>query len=194
MRRILGRLGTLLLALGVFVYILFEEIVWEGIAEPIITSLRRLRIIQRAESYIGKLNRYLVLLLFLSLFVWVELLGIAAGALFLSGNFLAGTLLYLLKIPIAMFTFWLFRITESKLMKFGWFASVYRHLIWWVQKLKETEIYRHIKKKAHLFRQWIKEKIHTLKNRFFPKKGRFVKRVEYLYTKIKHIFRKTPKN
>ena len=194
MRRTVKRLGTLLLTIIVFNYILFEEIVWESIARPIITYLQELRIVQRAEAHIRGYNRYIILLLFLSLFLFVELLGIAAGALFLSGNFLFGLLLYFFKIPIAMFTFWLFRITESKLMKFRWFAYLYNRLIWLIEKMKATEVYRQVKRKMFFYRGWIKERIDGLKRRFLPKTGEFTRRVRHLYTRMKRIFRETPKN
>ncbi|OQX74820.1 MAG: hypothetical protein B6D59_01350 [Campylobacteraceae bacterium 4484_4] len=194
MRRTMKRLGTLLLTIAIFNYILFEEIVWESIARPIITYLQELRIVQRAEAHIRRYNRYIVLLLFLLLFLFVELLGIAAGALFLSGNFLFGLLLYLFKIPIAMFTFWLFRITEAKLMKFQWFAYLYHRLIRLIEKMKETEVYRSLKRKIFFYRGWIKERMVKLKKRFFPKRGEFIRRVRHIYSRMKRIFQETPKN
>ena len=126
----------------VLLYILFEEIVWEGIAEPIYEAVRSLRILQRLERGILRLHRGVILLLFLGLFVAVEGAGLAAGALLVGGYPLYGMLLYALKIPVAALTFWLFRVSREKLMSFGWFAAAYERLMGWIAWLKASEIYR----------------------------------------------------
>ena len=142
MRILLRKLLIPVEYLLVFLYILFEEIVWESMAEPIYESIRSLGILQRLEYLVMGLHRYLVLLLFMRLFITVEGTGLAAGALVLGGHPLYGKLLYTLKIPVAAFTFWLFHISREKLMSFAWFRVGYMFLMAWLARLKETEIYQ----------------------------------------------------
>jgi hypothetical protein len=138
MRRLLIPVEYLLILL----YILFEEIVWERLAEPLYERFRALKILQRLERGVLRLPRGIILLLFLGLFLLVEGAGLAAGALLVGGYPLYGMLLYALKIPVAAMTFWLFRVSREKLMSFAWFAAAYRRLMAWIAWLKATEIYR----------------------------------------------------
>jgi hypothetical protein len=55
----------------------------------------------------------------------VETVGIVAGGLIVSGKLLIGIGLYLAKIPIAVFTFWMFKVVKLQLMTFDWFRASY---------------------------------------------------------------------
>ena len=113
------RVLSLLQLILVVIYIIFEELVWEGVAKPIYELVHSLKILQGIEAKLQTVNSYVVLVLFIVLLGAVEFLGIYAGMMFISGHIFAGLSLYLTKIPIAAFTFWLFRVTEEKLMQFG---------------------------------------------------------------------------
>ena len=110
------RLVHILLTVLVFGYILFEELFWETIAKPIYKYIHGLKLLQKIETKIQHLPPWLLLLLFLSIFIVVEFVGLVAGVLAIQGNVLIATLLYLSKIPVAAFAFWLFRVSKSKLM------------------------------------------------------------------------------
>jgi len=96
----------------VSIFILFEEIIWEGLANPIHTKIVSLNILVNLENIITLFNRYIILLLFTILLLGVEGVGILAGVFFVQGKITLGILLYLIKIPIAGFTFWLFKVTN----------------------------------------------------------------------------------
>jgi hypothetical protein len=83
----------------VTIYIVLEELIWENIAEPIYTFIHGLSILHKAEEFINELNRHVLLVLFLALFIQVELLGIFALKMIGTGNVIAGTALYAGKIP-----------------------------------------------------------------------------------------------
>ncbi len=142
MNTFLRRVSVPIEYLLVLLYIFFEEIVWERLAEPLYERIRALRILQRLERGVSALHRGVILLLFLALFLLVEGAGLAAGALLVGGYPLYGMLLYALKIPVAALTFWLFRVSREKLMSFGWFAAAYERLMGWIAWLKASEIYR----------------------------------------------------
>jgi len=161
----------------VFVYIVFEELVWETIAKPIYEYFHSLKILKRIEFHIHKLHRLVLLILFLSLFVQVELLGVLAVALLAKGKVYSGVLLYSAKIPIGAFTFWLFKITKDRLMTFGWFKASYDFTMSVIDKIKATQTYQEVKESTKEIKEFIKE---NFKNRSSLKI-----KIKRIYTNIK---------
>ncbi|MEQ1484158.1 hypothetical protein [Methyloglobulus sp.] len=151
-RKIVNTLLTVL----VFIYLILEELVWERIAEPIYGFIRELKILHKVETLILKLNRYALLIFFLVLFAAVEFLGIIAIGLFAQGQVLIGTLIYIGKIPIAAFTFWVFKVAQEKLMTFAWFKFCYEWLLAQLHKIKTSAIYMGIKAKMVAMKMWLK--------------------------------------
>jgi len=92
--KILGRVLLVFQFILVFLFILFEEIVWEGIAKPIYEKIESLHIIQKLELKIKETNRYLLLVVFSVLLLTVEAAGVLAGIFFVQGHILFGLLLY----------------------------------------------------------------------------------------------------
>ncbi len=166
------------LTLFVLSYIIFEELIWERIAEPFIGYLRRLKILKNIEYWIEKIDARVILILFLILFVKVELLGIYAGMLFVQGKMIAGLMLYLTKIPIAAFTFWLFGVSKPKLLKFRWFATLYNYIMKIIDRIKHSNTYKIIKQRVQKIKIYIKGNL-------FSKKGFLLKKIALLYKKFK---------
>ncbi len=166
------------LSFFVLLYIVLEELIWEKIAEPFIRYLRRLRILKKIEHWIEKIDSKIILIIFLMLFVKVELLGIYAGMLFVQGKVVAGSILYLTKIPIAAFTFWLFGVSKIKLLKFRWFSTSYNYMMTIIDRIKHSKTYINIKVKTQKIKLYIKKNI-------FSKKGFLSKNIASLYKKFK---------
>ena len=170
-------LNIILIAL-VFVYIIFEELVWEKFAKPIILLITKLQLFTKLIPKILDLNSYLILIFFVSTFIIVELLGIYAGLLFVSGNVTSAVVIYILKVPVAAFIFWFFSITKSKLLEFKWFEITYNYLILIISKIKNSSIYIMIKEKSYELKKSIKEK-------FFSTRSKFKKKTIYIYNLLK---------
>jgi len=177
LKRFQKKLLHIVLTLLVFIYIIFEELVWETIAKPIYEYLHSLKILKKIEFYIHKLNRYILLILFLALFIKVELLGLYAVALLAQGKVISGVVLYSFKIPIGAFTFWLFKISKDKLMSFGWFKALYTFTMYLIDKIKECEIYKEVKESTKEIKEFFKE---NFKNRSSLKL-----KIKKIYTSIK---------
>ena len=181
-----NRLLSLLQLLLVITYIIFEELIWEGIAKPIYKAIHALKILQKMEAKLETLNPSVILLIFVVLFVIVEAAGIYAGMLFVSGQVFIGLVLYISKIPIAAFTFWLFRVTEDKLMQFGWFKWLYDWIMKAIDWIKSSEI--HQKTIAYLVQ--MKTRIKILKEKYFANKSPFIEKMKRLYKTLKESLRK----
>jgi membrane-bound ClpP family serine protease len=179
------RLLSLFQLLLVILYILFEELIWEGIAKPIYEAIHSLQILQRIEDRLERVNASIVLTIFIVLLVIVEVLGLYAGVLFVSGQVVLGVVLYISKIPVAAFTFWLFRVTEDKLMEFGWFKWLYEKLLGAISWLKSRKIYHDTMRRLAQIKGSLKGWFASIKTRYFSKSGGSLERLKALYRRIK---------
>ena len=103
----LKKLFDLFLILLVLIYILFEELVWEKTAKPIVRFISKFvlkfDIFEKLILKIDNLGSYWILSIFMVLFLFVELLGIYAAILFFQAKIFLAIFVYLLKLPLAIF-------------------------------------------------------------------------------------------
>ena len=184
------RIILLLQLLIVMVYIIFEELIWEGIAKPIYQAIHGLRILQKIEIKLENVSPSIILFIFVMLFAIEEAAGIYAGILFVSGQVVIGLVLYISKIPIAAFTFWLFRVTEEKLMQFGWFKWMYDQIMKAINWLKSCEMYQKTMQRVVQMKERMKAVVKAFKAKYFSKQSPFVEKVKQLYRSIKASLRK----
>lgn len=179
--RVKNRIVLLLQLLLVMTYIIFEELIWEGVAKPIYEAIHSLKILQTLEHKLQDANPSVILVLFVGLLILVEAFGLYAGVLFVSGQMLLGLLLYLSKIPIAAFTFWLFRVSEAKLMRFGWFKWLYEKIMGTIDWLKSQPIYHDTMLQLGRLKRYLKQ----IKKQYFSNKSQFLLKIKALYHHIK---------
>lgn len=170
---------NLCLIFFVFTYIIFEELIWEKLAKPIILFISKLQILTNLTPKILALNSYIILFIFIIPFIFVEFLGVYAGIVFISGHVIFGISLYLLKIPIAALIFWFFNITKEKLLEFLWFSFIYEKLIFIINKIKISKAYLLIKEKTIFLKKELKE-------RFFVSKSRLKEKIIRVYKLLKN--------
>lgn len=185
-----NRLTSLLQLILVIIYIIFEELIWEGVAKPIYETIHGLKILQKIEAKLEHVNASVILFIFIVLLSIVEAFGIYAGVLFVSGQVALGLILYIAKIPIAAFTFWLFRITEDKLMQFGWFKWLYDWIMQAIEWLKTREMYVKTMERLGKVKQSIKKKFQSWKEKYFSKESPFITKIKSLYKTVKASLRK----
>jgi hypothetical protein len=177
----MNKILTLLQLILVITFIIFEEIIWEGIAKPIYEWVHSLKILIKLEKVLNKLPSWMILGIFVVLLISVELFGLIAGGLFISGHMLLGLALYSIKIPIAAFTFWMFKVTDDKLMQYKWFAWMYEKLMEFMKWIKSLEIYQSTMQMLKKFKQSIKE----FKQIYFASSSPFIQKTKKLYHSIK---------
>ncbi len=174
----------------VVIFIVFEEIIWEGFAKPIYVYIHQLRILQSIEKSLQAVNRYIVLAIFMVLLIGVEVAGLIAGVMAVRGMMIGAILLYALKIPIAAFTFWLFRVTDEKLLSFDWFRWSYEKILALFDWIKSREIYINTIKKAKELKVQIKKYILSIKAKYFTGDNAISRRFKKFYSYIKNIIKK----
>jgi hypothetical protein len=165
------------------IFIIFIEIIWERLAEPIYHKIQQLRVLQRLKIYVDRADRYTTLTIFIALLLSVEGAGLVAGVLFVQGQVIFGTLLYAIKIPIAGFTFWLFKVSKSKLLSFNWFSLSYNRLTGGIEWLKSTDIY----KSSLKYISEVKTTLKKIRLRYFSKESHFIKDTKAFYRYIKNL-------
>lgn len=173
----------------VFIYIIFEEIIWDLIANPIYKFLESFHITKKIDELLRASNRYIILVVFVLLFVAVELLGIVAGGLLVSGSIFAGIGLYLAKIPIAIFTFWMFKVVRFKLMTFDWFRLSFDMLEKIINTIKNSSMYKSTLEVFIKTKELLKYKLYYFKERFFSKKSKLIAKIKRLYFFIKQRYK-----
>jgi len=194
LKKILNRIILLIQLILVLIFIVFEEIIWEGLAKPIYIFIYDLHILQTLQKKLTTVNRYTILSIFMILLISVEGAGIIAGIMAVKGMVVTAMLLYILKIPIAAFTFWLFRATESKLLSFGWFKYSYEKLINTFSWIKEREIYKKTLKTSKELKKSIKQTILFIKKNYITGDNSLSKRFKKLYTTIKNFIKRELKS
>ena len=113
----------------------------------------------------------------------MELLGIYAGILFVSGNIVLGIVLYLSKIPIAVVIFWFFNVAKDRLLQFRWLNFLYKNLILIIEKIKHSKIYLMIQERTSMIKDEIKK-------RFFISKIGLKEKIIEIYKLLKDKFNK----
>lgn len=185
-----NKFTSLLQLILVIIYIVFEELIWEGIAKPIYEFVHSFKLLQKVEVQLHKMNAYVILVVFMVLLAIVQSLGLYAGILFVSGQILFGFLFYASKIPIAAFTFWVFRVTEDKLMQFGWFKWLYMKIMDVIAWLKSREVYVKTMEGMKSLKESLKKSMQAFKIKYFSQKSPFAIKVKNLYKTIKASLKK----
>ena len=185
-----NKITSLLQLILIIIYIIFEELIWEGIAKPIYLYVHSLKIMQRVELRLQQSNRYVILVIFLFMFVLVEAAGIYAGILIVGGQIALALALYISKIPITAFTFWLFRVTEDKLMQFGWFKWLYDWIMRAIEWLKTREMYVKTMERLREVKQSIKKTFQSMKEKYFANESPFISKIKSLYKTVKASLKK----
>jgi len=180
-KKLINRFIFVIQIILVSIFIVFEELIWEQIAEPIYDYLHELHILQALQERLQRVNRYVILVLFLILLISVEGAGLAAGVMAVRGMVVSAALLYGLKIPIAAFVFWLFHATEEKLLSFGWFRWSYEQVMALFAWIKSREIYQETLELAHR----VKEAFARFKVRYFSGDNTISQRFRRLYWRLK---------
>lgn len=143
----------------VFAYIVLKEILWTALAEPIVKYIKTVPFFQFVEEKIlSKLNSYFVLLLFLMLFGLVEAIGIYALMFFAKSSIFMGLFLYVLKIPIASFAFWIYKIKKTEMHSILIFGSIFKFIENLIEKIAHSQYYVNTKSYINAIAKQFKNK------------------------------------
>jgi hypothetical protein len=138
-------------------YILFEELIWNVFAKPIYQYFKSLVALESLKKTFLEMNRYLLLSVFIFILGIAEAMGFLSGFFVINGHLFSGVFVYILKIPVAAFTFWLFDLTKDQLMTFDWLKTAYEYIMGWIAKFINSPIHVYIKTRIATLRAKIKQ-------------------------------------
>ena len=138
-----------------------------------------LNIFQTMQAKIEPMGVYTTLAIFLIPLAIAEIMGLYSGALILTGSVITGIIIYIIKIPVAGLTFWVFSFSKDKLLTLDWFETLFNLLIRFFDFIKATKIYRRVRYQIYKTKKYFR----SLKG------GTFKEDVNRVYTGLKDIFK-----
>ena len=163
LKKILQRVIFYIQIILISLYLVFEELVWNRFAKPIFRYLKHLKLFKKLEELLKNANRYVILALFLLPFIIGELIGILSPIVAVKGYVVLGVLLYVLKLVIVAFAFWLFKVEQEKLLSFKVVNYSYQKIIEFTTWIKNTQAFKTIKRANEKLKFLIKLKYANLK-------------------------------
>jgi len=164
----LRKLKHFFLTLFVLTYIIFEKLIWDYIAEPTYAYIKEKDFFKRFMAHVEHdAHRAIIMGYFLLFFGAAEGMGVLAMILLGLGNVPLFLLLYIAKIPVAIIAFAILNVGKDKLNTYFWFRKTYGAVMWVIDKIKDSSIYKSIMKKAKKTKASIIEYIKEVKTKYF---------------------------
>lgn len=140
-------------------YIILEEYIWNRIFKYIYLKIKSFNLLARFNSFIKSINnRYLILLIFILPFVFMEVFATLGLIMAAKGLVVLGTFLYILKLFLTVPVVIIFNSAKKKLLSFYIMKISYYGLI----KIKRNKIFRNIKRKIKHLKKFFKDSIQKL--------------------------------
>ena len=132
-----------LIGVIVVLYLLFEELIWETLVDPLVRALRRFALYRRFLDYIHeRASPRVVLVLFVIPFVMGEGASLLSALLLAQWHVILAVMVYMLKIPLVIVALGIFQQGREKLLDhYRWFAWLYWRLLSGLSWIKATPMY-----------------------------------------------------
>lgn len=175
----------------IILFIIFEKSIW-FITQPIVKYLRSLGVLQKLREKLDKIDRLYIMLIFCSFFGISEYLGLLSLKLIATAELKLGILIYALKIPLGVFSFWFLEVQKEKLISYAWFNKIYSLICYLLEKLKTTKPYKIVEQKSQKIKNFFKnykiefhKLISYIKNKFITTTTNINKNKYTYFQKIK---------
>lgn len=167
-------------------FILVEEIVWNKIGEPAYNIVKSLAIMDKFKIWVSDIeHRYLLLFIFLTPFIMMEVLSLVAVKAFAVGAFGLGVTLYVFKIILTVPVAIIFNSAKKTLVSFWIIKYGYGMLL----RFKRSKVFRNVKSYLRELKADVRM---FFKGILFDEKYRasFFQSLKNLRRKIKVVFRR----
>jgi len=151
----------------IVLYVTFEEFVWERFAKPLFRYLKYLKLFEKFEELLHQTNRYVILILFVISLAIGEGLGLLSPIIVLKGYPLLAIVVYIFKLIIAAFAFWVFNTQKESLLSFKIVAYLYEKVMLLVDWIQGTYVYQYTKRLLLKVKIAIKMRYRNFKNYLF---------------------------
>lgn len=159
----------------IFLYILFEEIIWKSAVNPVIQYIVAFHFYRRFLDYVRfRAGRLSVLVLFMIPFAVGEVIGTVSALMAAQLHLVSAAALYTMKIPLIVISLGILQNGKEKLLSYRWFAVCYHWIMFQIEKLHNTPLYRQIlirivrvrnrlKNRSSRLRKWITRTYYHIK-------------------------------
>lgn len=177
-KKLFHYLRNTLFILLIFIYILFEELIWNTAVKPIIQYIAAFHFYHRFLYYVRfRAGRFSVLILFMIPFAIGEVIGTASAFMAAQLHLISAALLYTVKIPLIVIALGILQSGKEKLLTFGWFAVCYLWIVAQIEKLHSTRLY-----------QQTLSSITSIRNRFFGRSSHLKRWFIHTYRHLRCMF------
>jgi len=137
------KLRNILIGVLALMYIFFDHILWNKVAKPVYSRINVNEFYIIALDYIEfKMNRYLILLSFVSIYGISKLIEVYSLAFFAQGHIITGVIMYGVAMIPVIISFAVLERGKEKLFTFVWFKYLYYKFIALVTYIKASYPYR----------------------------------------------------
>jgi len=162
----------------VVIFIIFEEVIWNKIGEPIYSVVKSLKIMTNFRIWVSEFkNRYALLAIFLTPFIIMEIAGLLSLKAFAFGAIILGISLYIFKVLLTIPVVIIFNTAEKELRSFDFIDWGYGLII----QIKQSETFRMVKQ----YMTNIKAEMAEIKRKYIPKRNE----IKRMYAVIKRVIR-----
>jgi len=160
-KKIYSSLKNLIINIIIFLFLIFEDIVWEKITLPIYEGFKSLKLILKFQNFVLNIkNDLFLIILFIIPFIIMEFIGFLAGLVLIKGYVFWFIVLYILK-GIAMTPILIiFELKKDILLKYKIIELPYKL----IQYILHSEIFKNMKYKIKILKTKINDKLNKWKN------------------------------
>jgi hypothetical protein len=142
---IIKKLRNVLIGVLALLYIFFDHILWDKVANPVYKRINVNEFYVIALDYIEfNMNRYLILVSFVSIYGLSKLVEVYSFAFFAEGHVIAGVVMYGIAMIPVIIAFAVLERGKQKLFTFVWFKYLYEKFVALVNYIKSSYAYRRI--------------------------------------------------
>jgi len=167
--------------LAVLLFIAFELIAWEKLGKPTYNKIRSLKIMDRFKLWISIIeHRYLLLIIFLTPFIFMEIASLMAISALAKGLIVTGIGLYTIKLLLTAPVVIIFNVSKKILVTF----PVIKYSYGMILNLKRSSVFRQTKKAISIIKTDIMSYIREFVDDNNPDIGESFKKI---YINLKNI-------
>jgi len=164
--------------LGVVLFIIFEEVLWNNVAVPIYNNIVSLRITHRFREYITSIEKkYLLLLIFITPVFVDIILSVMFTSAMAHGLLFAAIGIYIIKALVSIIMIIIFQIGKKQLTEF----YLIRYSYGLILKLRRSKTFRRVK----IYSTKIKNELNKFKVNYINGDSEITKEINSIYDNLK---------
>lgn len=142
-RSLLGDIWHYFKVVLVYLFYVLEYVAWKKVGEPVYKVLSQLKIMDRFRVWVNSVdNRYALLLIFVNVFVLMEITSTYGLVLIGTGAIVTGIALYLVKLVLMVPAVVIWNSAKKPLLSF-WLI---RFVFGWIIRLRRSSMFRSAKR------------------------------------------------